>query len=77
MPGPDPTSPLETERNDPDINESRCARCGASFHCGMNDAGKPCWCAAFPRVMPVPRETAGCYCPACLAELTAAPVQRT
>jgi len=46
--------------------ESRCARCGAPFRCGIDDAGG-CWCARLP---PLPREAyadaAGCLCEACL-----------
>lgn len=54
--------------------ESRCARCGAPFHCGIVDAGR-CWCARLP---PLPREAyadaAGCLCEQCLraAEVAAA-----
>jgi len=58
----------------PDLQLFHCARCGAEFHCGTNDADSPCWCAAYPRVMPVPQQDAGCYCPACLGELTAGSV---
>ena len=61
--------PLEMEGNGPKQNGSHCARCGAKFECGMNGPG-PCWCAAYPRVLPVPESDAGCYCAACLAELT-------
>jgi ribosomal protein L34E len=46
--------------------ESRCARCGAPFHCGIDDAGG-CWCARLP---PLSREdyaaAAGCLCEQCL-----------
>lgn len=48
--------------------ESRCARCGGPFHCGIDDAGG-CWCAKLP---PLPREgyaeKGGCLCEACLNE---------
>jgi ribosomal protein L34E len=48
---------------------SSCARCGAPFHCGIEDAGG-CWCARLP---PLPRDVypaeAGCLCEACLNEL--------
>jgi len=40
----------------------------------MNNADRPCWCAAYPHVMPAPQKDAGCYCPACLGELTAGSV---
>jgi hypothetical protein len=62
--------PLEIEDERSDLVKSRCARCGALFACGM-DGPEPCWCAAYPLVMPLPQADAGCYCPACLAELTA------
>jgi hypothetical protein len=62
--------PLENAEAHPNLEGSRCARCGAPFHCGMNGPG-PCWCAAYPQVMPVPQAGAGCYCPDCLAALTA------
>jgi hypothetical protein len=52
-------------------DESRCARCGAAFRCGIGDAGG-CWCARLPAL---PRERlapgAGCLCAACLAALAA------
>jgi len=71
MPGPDQTRPIETAGNRPEAASLRCARCGEEFHCGMTDAHRPCWCAAYPRLLPVPQKEAGCYCPACLGELTA------
>jgi DNA-directed RNA polymerase subunit RPC12/RpoP len=50
-------------------DDSRCARCGTAFRCGIGDAGG-CWCAGLP---PLPRERldadAGCLCPACLARI--------
>ena len=49
-----------------DTGEARCARCGAPFRCGIDDAGG-CWCAKLPSL---PREAyadaAGCLCEACL-----------
>jgi len=53
--------------------ESRCARCGAPFRCGIDDAGG-CWCAKLP---PLPREAyasgAGCLCEKCLREALGRP----
>ena len=71
MPDPaePPAGPLEAEGSG--ATQSSCARCGAAFTCGMSAGQEPCWCAAYPPVMPVPQENAGCYCPACLGELTA------
>jgi hypothetical protein len=47
-------------------SESRCVRCGAAFHCGIDDAGG-CWCTRLP---PLPasllKADASCLCPACL-----------
>jgi hypothetical protein len=48
--------------------ESRCTRCVAPFHCGLDDPGG-CWCAKLP---PLPREAykagAGCLCGRCLRD---------
>ena len=54
---------------DADSVNSRCQRCGAGFHCGMNDQ-QPCWCASdFPPV--ISGEAGGsCLCPRCLEQLT-------
>lgn len=45
-----------------------CDRCGAPFHCGIDDAGG-CWCAKLP---PLPRRAyaagSGCLCLSCLNE---------
>ncbi len=71
MPDPDLDDPIETAASRSDLMALCCARCGAEFHCGMNDADGPCWCAVYPHVMQVPQKDAGCYCPACLVELTA------
>jgi len=64
MTTPTPSRP-ESDRN--------CARCGAPFHCGIDDPGG-CWCARLP---PLPRESyaagAGCLCEKCLREELAAP----
>ncbi|HSO05782.1 MAG TPA: cysteine-rich CWC family protein [Pelomicrobium sp.] len=44
-----------------------CARCGASFVCGLEAGHAACWCAVdFPATLPVPDENTGCLCPACL-----------
>ncbi|TRZ69271.1 MAG: hypothetical protein D4S02_02390 [Rhodocyclaceae bacterium] len=46
-----------------------CARCGATFACGMETGSEPCWCAELPALQ-VPQDQAqGCYCPACLRQL--------
>ncbi|MCX7171173.1 MAG: cysteine-rich CWC family protein [Proteobacteria bacterium] len=52
--------------NSPNI----CPRCGAEFHCGMNDEQKACWCASLPPLNET-RPGAGCYCPDCLRQLVA------
>jgi ribosomal protein L34E len=48
--------------------QSRCAKCGAPFHCGIDDADG-CWCAKLPSL---PRQgyaaDATCLCEACLKE---------
>ncbi|MDN4053821.1 cysteine-rich CWC family protein [Massilia sp. YIM B02763] len=53
---------------------STCARCGATFGCGMADpdgaGGEPCWCTRLPAVVPLPEpgQRSGCWCPACLEQ---------
>ncbi len=48
--------------------QSNCARCGALFHCGIDDVDG-CWCARLPAL---PREvlavSAGCLCEHCLRQ---------
>jgi hypothetical protein len=52
--------------------ESRCARCGAPFDCGMRSGAGSCWCAALPPLAPVAGRA--CLCRRCLTEeLRAAP----
>jgi hypothetical protein len=49
------------------VGESRCTRCGAPFHCGIDDSGG-CWCAKLP---PLPRAAyvdGGCLCESCLCQ---------
>jgi ribosomal protein L34E len=54
----------------------RCARCGAPFHCGIDDPDG-CWCAKLP---PLPRadyaSTAGCLCERCLRRALSAQLDR-
>jgi hypothetical protein len=46
-----------------------CARCGASFECGLSG---DCWCAAEPYRLPVTKAwIEDCLCPACLRQATA------
>lgn len=42
-----------------------CARCGATFECGMKAGAARCWCADAPAV-PLDPALAGCLCPRCL-----------
>lgn len=42
-----------------------CARCGATFECGMKAGTPRCWCADAPAV-PIDPALAGCLCPRCL-----------
>ncbi len=55
--------------NSPFPGKSVCPRCGAAFECGREAGKNRCWCAQLPRVLPVPDDTARCYCPACLKML--------
>jgi hypothetical protein len=65
-----------------------CLRCGAPFHCGMEDT-VPCWCTTLPRIDPAALAAldlsergelglpsgplpAACLCPSCLATIAAA-----
>jgi ribosomal protein S14 len=64
---------LRDDRRPAGTRESRCARCGAPFHCGIDDPGG-CWCAKLP---PLPREAyaaeVGCLCEKCLREAARTP----
>jgi len=52
--------------------DSRCARCGTRFTCGMRSGAERCWCAELPPLAPVPGRD--CLCADCLrAALAAAP----
>jgi len=75
MSDPEMPGAIEKPAGAPISTSSRCLGCGSDFECGAGGAA-PCWCAQYPRVMPVPQGGAGCYCPACLAELTAQPIAR-
>jgi hypothetical protein len=51
---------------------STCARCGASFRCGVVGGDSACWCMSLPP-LPLPPIPAGaaepastCLCPDCL-----------
>lgn len=59
---------------------SLCPRCGGPFVCGSVAGTPDCWCAGFPVLQGVSRESesesesalqASCYCAACLRELLA------
>jgi len=45
-------------------DNSRCARCGKPFACGMVAGAAKCWCAELPPVKPAAGE--GCLCRECL-----------
>jgi len=54
-----------------DAVPSRCSRCGATFHCGIDDPGG-CWCAQLPALPLGALESGrGCLCPSCLSAVTA------
>jgi len=52
----------------------RCARCGAAFHCGMNDAA-PCPCSSVTLDAALQQRLrerySGCLCLPCLQSLAA------
>lgn len=59
--------------------EILCSRCNAPMSCKTEH---DCWCAEFPRVLPVPEKTtAGCFCRSCLEQELAlfeiSPTRRT
>ena len=54
-------------------DDSRCPRCGGTFHCGVNDA-QPCACTALSlddaTLNDLRQRYAGCLCLACLREVS-------
>ncbi|HKC42354.1 MAG TPA: cysteine-rich CWC family protein [Burkholderiales bacterium] len=42
-----------------------CARCGATFECGMKAGRERCWCAEVPPIAP-DAAASSCLCPGCL-----------
>jgi hypothetical protein len=48
-----------------------CARCGATFECGMKAGLEHCWCATLPSIAPG-AAFASCLCPRCLDDRIAA-----
>ncbi len=67
--------PTTTAEAPPAIGPSVCPRCGTGFRCGMVSGDATCWCTQLPPLLPVPAAddtTTTCFCPKCLAELTAA-----
>jgi hypothetical protein len=52
-----------------------CPGCGKNNKCGVALGQADCWCMQLPQWTPATINTAAstavCYCPACLAELTA------
>jgi hypothetical protein len=60
--------PMTTDRK----MTSRCAACGAEFHCGLADSAG-CWCAQLPALQAERYDpSAGCLCEACLRNRLAA-----
>jgi len=55
-----------------DTDNSRCARCGAAFHCGAADA-TPCACSSLKldaaTLAQLRASFTGCLCMACLSAL--------
>ena len=43
----------------------RCSACGAELMCGSTQAGKSCWCAAYPAIMAIDFQQ-DCLCENCL-----------
>lgn len=53
------------------LSGDACARCGATFECGMKAGVERCWCADLPTA-PIDPALAGCLCPNCLQHLVRA-----
>ena len=47
------------------LSGEACARCGATFECGMKAGVERCWCASLPPIAPS-AAFASCLCPRCL-----------
>ena len=52
------------------LSGEACARCGATFECGMKAGVERCWCTAFPPTAPDAAFT-NCLCPRCLRDAIA------
>jgi len=59
-------------------DNSRCARCGAPFHCGVNDT-EPCACSTLQldaaTLAALRARFTGCLCVACLSGLARTPLE--
>ena len=53
------------------LSGDACARCGATFECGMKAGVERCWCVDDPPVA-IDAALAGCVCPRCLRALAGA-----
>lgn len=53
------------------LSGDACARCGATFECGMKAGVEHCWCVDVPPVA-IDAALAGCVCPRCLRALAGA-----
>jgi hypothetical protein len=55
------------------VPDAGCPRCGATFHCGANDASQPCACTHLrldaTLLARLRGAYVGCLCLRCLAEL--------
>ena len=49
------------------LSGEACARCGATFECGMKAGVEHCWCADLPPIAPSAAFTS-CLCPRCLRD---------
>jgi len=48
------------------VREGLCPGCGTKVGCGAAPGKTHCWCADFPRILPVPDPGTDCLCPECL-----------
>ena len=57
------------------LSGDACARCGATFECGMKAGVERCWCVDTPPVK-IDAGLAGCLCPRCLQAVAAIDLKR-
>lgn len=54
-------------KNKVSTQSKRCSACNVVLVCGSSQAGEPCWCEAYPAIMPADDQQ-DCLCPDCLGK---------